>query len=188
MKKFLGIAILVIAILALGIYLSGRNASKSRSPNDLGSVPSGYELRANLKKADLEALPVENVTYHIHQHLDLVINGKNITIPEGLGIWSAFISPLHTHDTSGIIHVEAPAKKDFKLGQFFDEWGVRFDDTCMGDYCADDTHKLIVAVNGLPIANARGYILQQYDEIEVWFGNKSESPVFIKSYNFPSNT
>ncbi|HEU4655301.1 MAG TPA: hypothetical protein VFS47_15035, partial [Steroidobacteraceae bacterium] len=30
---------------------------------------------------------------------------------------------LHTHDNSGILHVEAPEPATFTLGQFFDIWG-----------------------------------------------------------------
>jgi hypothetical protein len=34
-------------------------------------------------------------------------------------------SPLHTHDTSGIIHVESPTVRSFTLGEFVDLWGGR---------------------------------------------------------------
>lgn len=35
------------------------------------------------------------------------------------------ISPLHTHDATGIIHTESKRPEPNTLGQFFTEWGVR---------------------------------------------------------------
>ena len=47
-----------------------------------------------------------------------------------------FIAALHTHDASGIVHIESPDKRDYTLGQFFDVWGVRLSSTCLGaPYC-----------------------------------------------------
>ena len=34
------------------------------------------------------------------------------------------ISPLHTHDVTGIIHTESSTHKDNTLGQLFVEWNV----------------------------------------------------------------
>lgn len=33
------------------------------------------------------------------------------------------MSPLHTHDTSGTIHVESNSYRTYTLGQFLDIWG-----------------------------------------------------------------
>jgi hypothetical protein len=32
---------------------------------------------------------------------------------------------LHTHDDSGIIHIESPVNRDYTLGQFFDVWNKK---------------------------------------------------------------
>ena len=45
------------------------------------------------------------------------------------------ISPLHTHDTSGILHTESATVTPNRLGQFFIEWGVRLDRSCVGGFC-----------------------------------------------------
>ncbi len=34
------------------------------------------------------------------------------------------MAPLHTHDTSGIIHVESNEIKNYTLGQFLQNWGI----------------------------------------------------------------
>ncbi|MEO9321240.1 MAG: hypothetical protein ABI361_11250 [Nitrososphaera sp.] len=67
--------------------------------------------------------PGESVTFHIHAHLDVFVNGKSATVPALIGIpqgkcyyW------LHTHTTDGIIHMEAPTAQNFTLGKFVDIW------------------------------------------------------------------
>jgi len=75
----------------------------------------------------------EYVTLHVHTHLSIFDRGKQIQIPRGVGL--APVLPngclywLHTHDASGIIHVEAPRigapnGGAFDLGMFFDIWGL----------------------------------------------------------------
>ena len=65
-------------------------------------------LRERLGELHLPALAAEGTVLHIHQHLDVFDNGKRVTVPAGIGIGDTFISPLHTHDTSGVVHVESP--------------------------------------------------------------------------------
>ena len=31
--------------------------------------------------------------------------------------WAGFLSPVHAHDTTGVIHIESPARLSFTLGQ-----------------------------------------------------------------------
>ena len=49
------------------------------------------------------------------------------------------LSPLHTHDDTGIIHVENDKETEFRLGQLFIEWDVRLDADCIGSYCRATT-------------------------------------------------
>ena len=48
------------------------------------------------------------------------------------------ISPLHTHDATGIIHTESKSPEPNTLGQFLTEWGVRLGESCLGDRCSPD--------------------------------------------------
>ena len=67
-------------------------------------------------------------TYHVHAHLSLVLNGEPLALPSHIGIveqsdgTECFYS-LHTHDTSGKVHIEAPEPRTFTLGQLFAIWG-----------------------------------------------------------------
>ena len=75
---------------------------------------------------DIECGPMEQFGYHIHTHLDIFVDGKNYTVPALIGITNNCFYWLHTHDQSGIIHIESPVKRDFNLGQFFDLWNKKY--------------------------------------------------------------
>jgi hypothetical protein len=61
-------------------------------------------------------------------------------VPTGIGIYDGqFLTELHTHDASGIMHVESPTKRTFDLAQFFGVWGVRLTPSCVGGYCKELT-------------------------------------------------
>ena len=68
---------------------------------------------------------VEHLVYH--NHTKLIINFQNETrnIPAGIGIIpNDCIFWLHTHDDSGIIHIESPIKNAFSLDQFLNVWNT----------------------------------------------------------------
>ncbi len=80
------------------------------------------------------------VAYHIHVHLAIYVNGDQRRLPAGIGITPPRLAEhfpsglfydvgpsdclywLHVHTADDVIHVEAPAKAVFVLGQFFDIW------------------------------------------------------------------
>jgi hypothetical protein len=72
----------------------------------------------------------EMLTYHIHAHLTLFENGRAVPLPAEVGIpYTQAIGGqhyclywLHTHDASGVIHIESPTPRLYTLGQFFDIW------------------------------------------------------------------
>ena len=74
----------------------------------------------------------EMLNYHIHAHLTLYKDGKPVAVPADVGIpYNRAINVngqnyclyfLHTHDVSGVIHVESPTPRLYTLGQFFDIW------------------------------------------------------------------
>jgi hypothetical protein len=72
--------------------------------------------------------PVDNVgclvneDYHIHSHLTIMKDGVTQRVPQQIGL-AGCAYELHTHDYSGMIHVETSTAKKFTLGQFFSVWG-----------------------------------------------------------------
>jgi hypothetical protein len=78
-----------------------------------------------VRAAGLRVLPIEHLDFHIHTLLKVYFQGNEVTVPANIGIQPGEgLSPLHTHDTSGIVHIESQTKENFTVGQFFTEWGV----------------------------------------------------------------
>jgi hypothetical protein len=87
-----------------------------------------------------------------------------------IGIDTRVISPLHTHDLSGIVHIEAAAPMDFTLGQFFTEWAVRLTPDCVGGYCRGQTPWRVV-VNGQDTTDdPTTIVFHPHDEIAIVIG------------------
>ncbi len=125
---------------------------------------------------------------HIHSHLDVFVDGRRVVVPAGIGIdpYLRFFSPLHTHDTSGVIHVESPTVRTFTLGQFLGVWGVRFGDGCLGGYCAGNGSSLHVFADGRPVSDPEQLPLAAHEEIVIAFGTPQQVPHPVPaSYAFP---
>jgi len=137
----------------------------------------------------------ESLTYHVHAHLDIYVDGLARVVPGGIGIVTtdpgvqkgvvdgqpAFggiklcalpcISPLHTHDATGVLHTESATPAGNTLGQLFREWDVRLGPDCVGQYCAPQT-PIAVYVDGnqAPLADAPAILLQDQREIAIVIG------------------
>ena len=113
--------------------------------------------------AGLEPARKEFLIHHVHAHLDVFVDGEPVVVPSGIGIniddpevrrfdepgdsvgyggiercRRPCISPLHTHDETGIIHTESKSPEPNTLGQFFTEWGVRLSASCVGEHCSPE--------------------------------------------------
>ena len=78
----------------------------------------------------------EYATFHVHTHLALFHNGRQMQVPSFIGfapnLAGGCLYWLHTHDASGIIHIEAPDINPpqggpYTLGMFFDVRGEPLD-------------------------------------------------------------
>jgi hypothetical protein len=136
----------------------------------------------------------ETLIHHVHSHLDVFVNGVRVIVPAGIGInihdpgvkrfkaqdgSTAYggirlcdkpcISPLHTHDDSGILHTESASAVPHRLGQFFTEWGVRLSRSCVGGYCRPVSIQIFV--NGKRYSgDPRTIALTDHKEIAVVIG------------------
>jgi hypothetical protein len=106
---------------------------------------------------------------HIHPQITVSVNGQPIIVPENVGIddtmWKDHsldkygmqgMSPLHTHDNSGTLHVESTVNRDYTLGEFVNVWGAL--DTSKGKI-------LQVTVNGQPISDWKNHVLKDKEKI-----------------------
>jgi hypothetical protein len=134
--------------------------------------------------AGLKMLSAEGTALHIHAHLDVIVDGKPVVVPPEIGIDETHqqISALHSHDTTGVIHVESPdASASFTLGQFFTEWQVPLAADHIGGLTVDGTHQLKAYVNGAPYTgDPAGIVLKAHEEITLVYGTATE-PVTVPS-------
>ena len=134
----------------------------------------------------------EMLSVHYHAHLDINVNGTPVVVPQYVGFVAkgnqvVGLAPLHTHDDSGIIHIENSVPATFYLGQFLVEWGVRFTKTCLGPYCAGNGKELAVFVDGKRYAgDPTEIVLKKHLEIAVEYGVAGKLPQPPASYAFPS--
>jgi hypothetical protein len=174
---------IVLAVIFLGDNSSSTNANGPAPNIDYAVLPGLQKgpapwqpeyakLPDRLAPLGLNALSAEALAFHIHQHLDIFVNGKKVTVPAFIGIDDgSFITELHTHDASGIMHVESATTKPYTLGQFISVWGVRLSKQCIGGYCATNAKPLRFYLNGKPyLGNPNNLILKNHQEIAVVYG------------------
>jgi hypothetical protein len=169
----------VIAALALGRSHSVNTNAPTTTPPvvsvralpglETGPPPWPAEIGHLRTRLDAIGVPARaGTTLHTHQHLDVFVNGKRVVVPAGIGIGERLISPLHTHDDSGVIIGESTTVRSYSLAEFFAVWGVRLPKTCLAGECG--AGKLHFFVEGKPAADPNRIVLTHHQEIAVAFG------------------
>ncbi len=204
---------LMVATGVLGAAVSSSGAStkaastKPRSPRAIATAPfatpTGVTLtdtpppwalpadaRPYFAAAGLSVLGAEQLAVHYHAHLDIVVDDAKVTVPAGIGFVvsrgrAIGLTVLHTHDTSGVIHIESSSHEPFTLGQVFTEWGVALSATRLGGRHADATHVLAAYVNGQRFTGDPATLeLERHLEVALWYGPSDQSPRVPSSYRF----
>ena len=203
-RRRLGIAavlavavVLVAGVGGLAVSAANRDRQPATSPGPLAGLQTGpapwgantADLAERLRAIGIPPLsPMEGTALHIHQHLDVYVDGRKVMVPAGIGIDPAVgYAPLHTHDPSGVIHVESPTVRTYTLGDFFAVWGVRFTPSCLGGYCAGGGRRLRLFVDGRAYrGDPTTLALAPHQELVVAFGTAAQLPSPIPStYQFP---
>ncbi len=111
MKKillFIGVPLLVLILLIWGRTLDTTLVMVEGT--NVACLPNGHQQLA----------------IHIHPELTITVDGENEVIPANVGIVGTCMAELHTHDTTGTIHVETATQERFAqiaFADFFDVWG-----------------------------------------------------------------
>ena len=189
------LALIAAAVLAVVLTRGGGSSTGAFVPDQsklagLQTGPAPWNPGLDTLPDRLDAVGVNDLTtegqvLHIHQHLDVFVNGKREPVPQGVGVYDGqFLTELHTHDARGIIHVESPVAKHFDLGQFFGVWGVRLNQRCIGGYC-DPLTPWTVYVNGQPYTgDPAELVLREHQEIAFVIGTPPKR--IPSTYKFPA--
>jgi hypothetical protein len=200
-----GVGVVVMAAIASVVIITsvkspGQRASKAGQPdinNPPATVavgdytappwPAPADASAAVAAAGLPMLRREGNVEHIHAHLDVLVDGAPVTVPANIGIdmRRRAISPLHTHDASGVVHIESPVQRQFSLGEFFSEWLVSLSADNIGGLRAGDGKVFRVFVNGTPQSGNPGAImLGAHDEVAVVYGTARADETIPSKYEF----
>jgi hypothetical protein len=156
---------------------SGGGGNSAGAEGDFGTHWDGLEERR------VEAgVPTMSDTSaggaHLHPELTVYADGDEVPIPVNIGIDPAnppeMMAGLHTHDSSGVIHVENAAEPT--LGQFFEIWGVPFSPDQLGPYQADGSDSVRMWVDGEPSREFGDLVLEDGQEVVVAYGSPREMP------------
>lgn len=132
---------------------------------------------SELSKAQPDDMNTNPIILHIHPELSLIVNGTPVTVLTQIGIdpslWKdhsldefgmqsmpemnmSAMAPLHTHDSSGIIHVESTVNKNYTLGEFLKIWGLNLNSKVVD-----------MTINEMPFTGFRDYVLRDGDQIKL---------------------
>ena len=152
--------IVIIAVILVfgGFYLLLRNSSSNKNTSGIPQQP-----------------------IHWHPKLRIFINEEEKPIPVGIGISigkgmdyeisGMRMSPTHTHESDGTIHLEnnRPWQKPetLTLGYFFKVWGKNFNSSCIFEYCNYANGRLTMTLNGKENFEFDKYMMHDKDEISI---------------------
>jgi hypothetical protein len=117
----------------------------------------------------------------LHVQLSVEIDSEAVEIPSSIGLngkevaggrmETGFVSAIHTHDDSGLVHVHSPDVRRYTLGQLFDVWGVTLTKERIGGYCVGEGRTLTVEANGKRVdGDPRELELEDQQRISVVYG------------------
>jgi hypothetical protein len=196
----IGTVVVVVAVAGVVTIVAGHHPR----PTEIG--PAQIDTNAALLASaagqaggepvdGIEAGSMEQLVFHIHAHLAIYVNGQQKLVPYGIGIVppyrlqksdsGPFVGGgskfywLHTHDETGIIHIESPQQRTFTLGNLFDIWHQPLGPTQVGPA----TGPVVALVNNHPVSgDPRAIPLGAHDVVQLNIG----TPEPFHAYTFPN--
>lgn len=180
-------SLLCALLLACASALAGCGSSSSESdappgmtisaPGLQGGQPPWRPEYRHLRQriAQLGLPPAGTERFHIHALLRIYVDGILVPIPRNIGIdESRDIYPsLHTHDSTGIIHMESTHPHRFTLGDFFAVWGVKLGPDRLGGLTGERLHFFL---NGRRLRDPAAYEMRNDDNIVIGYGALDSFP------------
>ncbi|WP_051943052.1 hypothetical protein [Streptacidiphilus rugosus] len=204
-----GGVVLIGGLVTAGVFVIGKangdkvKADASAAASDPSIDKSASLLASTAHQADggdvdgiVKSNSMEQTVYHIHSHLQVFVDGKPATIPYGIGIvppyelqtqqdGTPFVQGgkefyfLHTHDESGVIHVESPTQNTYTLGNLFDLWNQPLN----SGQVAGHKGSVTVFVDGKPYTgDVRSIVFKNLEKIQIDVGTATP----YKDWTWPS--
>ena len=115
-----------------------------------------------------------NIGVHYHPVLEIVINEQQISIPANTGINhdGCSMRGVHTHDSTGKIHVEMDKKYNVPIESFFIVWGETFNENQILDYVVDEDHEIIVTLDGQRVYTYEDTVVDDQEVLRIEYREK----------------
>lgn len=177
--------------LLVGLALLPLACGDAAAPAATPKAPAGVTVSAAPAAAPTPRVrcdPVEQLAVHYHAHLTVLVEGRPVTVPADIGIRPGCLTWLHTHDKSGIIHIEAPAaaaNTTFTLGDFFDVWGQPLDSRHVANVTLGPGQSLLAFADGAAYeGDPRSLPLRSHAEAVLEIAPPAVDPP--PAYSFPN--
>ena len=171
------------------LFVAGTIGTQQGWPDD--------DTAAGGKGQTIDGIPCKTElfnSFHHHVHVSVFVNGVQYWIPKGTGMShpdpgnQGFIYHarcfyyLHTHDRTGIIHIEPADATVYTLKNWFDIWGQPLSTSNVAGF----TGSVSVYVNGMlqPGVDPNTVAFAPFEEITLVIGTP---PSWIPRYLFPPN-
>jgi len=155
-----------------GTTISGPGLQESQPP----WRPEYAHLKTRLRQRHVP--PAGTEKFHIHALLHVYVDGLLSPVPKDVGInhVKGIEASLHTHDRTGIIHMEASHPHRFTLGDFFAVWGVKLGPAQVGGLTGLGGDRLHFFLNGKPLRDPAAHVLRDDDSIVIGYGPADSFP------------
>ncbi len=193
------VVVAVVAAIAVGIAAAHKHHSSAGLDQPpiatahgrvtLPPWPVPDNAAAAISAAGLSTITMEGEAEHIHAHLDIIVGGQPVTVPANIGIdtQAGAMSPLHTHDSSGVLHIESPIRRPYNLAELFTEWDVSLSADNIGGLHAAAGKTLSVYVNGqLRQGDPATITFADHDEVALIYGGADHPVPAPTRYDFPA--
>ncbi|MET0941226.1 MAG: hypothetical protein ABWY13_07675 [Mesorhizobium sp.] len=127
---------------------------------------------------------MSNVQSHTHSHISIYREGVSLAIPASIGLRGCGYE-LHTHDRSGVVHVEPNVRRDLTLGQFFAVWGQPISRTAVAGLAGPVRfyvveNETLTRIDG----NPADIVFGRHKQIVILTGT---APVVLPKYRWPAS-
>jgi hypothetical protein len=157
---------------APGLVITGPGLQTSPGP-----WPAEY-VHLPERRKELDLPPVGNEKFHIHAALHIYKDGLLLPVAALIGLEpeKGIETSLHTHDSTGIIHMETVHPYKFTLGEFFKVWGVKLGPEQVGGLKGLGGNKLHFYVNGHTLNDPAAYVMHNGDNFSIGYGEDASFP------------